>query len=112
MAWILGLPVGGVDFNSLKYNKKDICTKYGLKGCNMKRKELVIELKSTDVGERWQALFLMLAIDYVLRPSYTYNVSHDVLKVMSQRQNMRCVNWSKFVLDGVIKAASDKVYVT
>ena len=105
VSWILGLPSGGVAFSSLKYNKKKICAKYGIKENKLKRKDLLRELLSSEVGERWQALFLLFATNCVLKPSYTYHVSHEVLRVMSNGQNLKAVNWSKYVLDGIIKGA-------
>ena len=105
VSWILGLSDGGIDLNTLKYNKKELCNKYGIKGSKLKRKDLVEELLHTDVGDRWLALFMLFATDCVLRPNYTYFVSHEVLRVMGQRHNLKAVNWSKFVLDGLVKGA-------
>lgn len=105
VSWVLGLPAGGIDLSTLKFNKKEVCKKYGIKGSKLKRKDLAEELLQTDIGERWMALFVLFATDCVLRPSYTYYVSHKVLRVMAHRHNLKAVNWSKYVLDGLVEGA-------
>ena len=105
VSWILGLPCGGIEVSSVNFNKKKVCAKYGIKSSSLSRKELVRELKRTDIGERWVALFVMLAVDCVLWPSTSYFVSHDILRVMSHSQNLKSINWSKFVLDGLVGGA-------
>ena len=105
VSWLLGLSCGGIEVNSIVFNKKKVCAKYGIRSNKLSRKELVQELKRTDIGERWVALFLMLVVDCVLWPSSSYFVSHDILRVMSHSENLKSINWSKFVLDGLVGGA-------
>ncbi|CAN1188313.1 hypothetical protein LINPERPRIM_LOCUS5135 [Linum perenne] len=103
---ILGVNVGGDDVKSLMGDDDDdddMRVKFNLGEGQIKCHNLKKDMINLSVGEEFKGKFLLYVICRLLRPSTTLNVPNSYLKLLTNIDRVRNLNWAKFVYEGLFE---------
>ncbi|CAN1128605.1 hypothetical protein LINPERPRIM_LOCUS22434 [Linum perenne] len=99
---ILGVNVDGDDVESQMGDDDDddVRVRFNLGEGQIKCHNLKKDLINLSIGEEFKGKFLLYVIFRLLRPSTALNVPNSYLKLLTNIDRVRNLNWAKFVYEG------------
>uniref|UniRef100_A0A803LAT2 Uncharacterized protein n=1 Tax=Chenopodium quinoa TaxID=63459 RepID=A0A803LAT2_CHEQI len=107
---VLGLPAGGMEMDANLFSKDDKVINQWKKqfpknSLSVNIGELSMYLKNhKSVGPMFKRNFVVLCVSTLMSGGQNKNVNHDVLTYLSNVAKIKDLNWSKFILDSLVKA--------
>ncbi|XP_021742778.1 uncharacterized protein LOC110708862 [Chenopodium quinoa] len=107
---VLGLPAGGMEMDANIFSKDDKVINQWKKqfpknSLSVNIRELSMYLKNhKSAGPMFKRNFVVLCVSTLMSGGQNKNVNHDVLRYLSNVAKIKDLNWSKFILDSLVKA--------
>ncbi|CAN0826624.1 hypothetical protein LINGRAPRIM_LOCUS2321 [Linum grandiflorum] len=103
---ILGVPAEGDDVETqLGDVDHEVRARYNLGKERLKCHDLQKDLVKITDGDEFRGKFLLYVICRLLKPSTALHVPNSYLKLLSNIERVRHLNWTKFVYDGLLEGA-------
>uniref|UniRef100_A0A803MQH7 Uncharacterized protein n=1 Tax=Chenopodium quinoa TaxID=63459 RepID=A0A803MQH7_CHEQI len=107
---VLGLPAGGIEMDANVFSKDDKVINQWKKqfpknSLSVNIGELSMYLKNhKSAGPMFKRNFVVLCVSTFMSGGQNKNINHDVLRYLSNVAKIKDLNWSKFILDSLVKA--------
>uniref|UniRef100_A0A803N4T6 Uncharacterized protein n=1 Tax=Chenopodium quinoa TaxID=63459 RepID=A0A803N4T6_CHEQI len=107
---VLGLPVGGMEIDANVFSKDDkVITQWKKQfkknSLSVNIGELSLYLKNhKSARPMFKRNFVVLCVSTLMSGGQNKNVNHDILRYLTSVDKINDLNWSKFILDSLVKA--------